>query len=662
MGSSGPVTPGVWHTVTVDIGTNLATLKIDGVTIYSGNLGGTVPPMGSFIGMQSETGGCYFDNIWIGYAGPAGKPGVQWYNVVTQYGADPTNTVDSTAAINAAIVAANATGYGGIVYLPPGWYTISAPINLNGVAFVEIRGDGTSSRLRPTAAFAGAAAIVVTAGGRNAVNNLLIQFAGAWNTNPVADGIQVVHSTYFHSSNVEVLSANGYAINVLTDTTGASSICFIDKLDTTNCKGGVNFQGVASSAQLSASITESYFNGTESNPCINIQDAQYVMVDKCESWANQGVGISISGVCTQVTIDNCNMGPYSAKTQPCLLIQASGGNSPTDIYISNSVFQGGSYPGQVTAGGRIFITNCEFIWGQFHGLSFNGSFGQVSVAYCAFYNNAGTAGTYFDLYCNITGYITVSGCMFLTGVNAGVAGAVTASCNFAGGNSIVTGCVVSVNAPFATRPTYAVNNNNDDTSNFRAVRAGGLAGTTSATRYVGASGGGSAPGAGTFAVGDFIVDPQGQIWICTVAGSPGTWTGIGSYSAFANANPNYTVPNDNLPHNVVGAVVTVNVLSGWEVLVNYSAYGLIMEGNAAAHAILSCNLFLDGAAVSGPTGGFLCGRNASTGYGAMISNIWKFTGLSGSHTIQLVCQWNGTASQALIQQSSISAVVSRPTM
>jgi hypothetical protein len=122
------------------------------------------------------------------------------------------------------------------------------------------------------------------------------------------------------------------------------------------------------------------------------------------------------------------------------------------------------------------------------------------------------------------------------------------------------------------------------------------------------------------------------------------------------------VVNDNLPHNVVGAVVTVNVQPGWEVLVNYSSFGLILEGNAAAHAILSCNLFLDGAAAAGVPAGMISGRNASTGYASMISNIWKFTGLAGSHTIQLVCQWNGTAAQAVIQQSTISATVSRPPM
>jgi len=54
------------------------------------------------------------------------------------------------------------------------------------------------------------------------------------------------------------------------------------------------------------------------------------------------------------------------------------------------------------------------------------------------------------------------------------------------------------------------------------LAASGLTGATSASRYVGATASG-APGSGTFAVGDFVVAQNGKIWVCTSAGSPGTW-------------------------------------------------------------------------------------------------------------------------------------------
>lgn len=56
-------------------------------------------------------------------------------------------------------------------------------------------------------------------------------------------------------------------------------------------------------------------------------------------------------------------------------------------------------------------------------------------------------------------------------------------------------------------------------------KATGLTGATAASRMAGATASG-APGSGTFAVGDFIVDQTGKIWICTTAGSPGTWTQV----------------------------------------------------------------------------------------------------------------------------------------
>ena len=55
-----------------------------------------------------------------------------------------------------------------------------------------------------------------------------------------------------------------------------------------------------------------------------------------------------------------------------------------------------------------------------------------------------------------------------------------------------------------------------------ALAATGLPGATAASRYAGATASG-APATGTFAVGDYVVDQTGAMYICTVAGTPGTW-------------------------------------------------------------------------------------------------------------------------------------------
>jgi hypothetical protein len=57
--------------------------------------------------------------------------------------------------------------------------------------------------------------------------------------------------------------------------------------------------------------------------------------------------------------------------------------------------------------------------------------------------------------------------------------------------------------------------------------ASGLTGATQASRYVGATASG-ALGSGTFAVGDFVIDQTGKVWVCTVAGSPGTFVAAGA--------------------------------------------------------------------------------------------------------------------------------------
>jgi hypothetical protein len=59
------------------------------------------------------------------------------------------------------------------------------------------------------------------------------------------------------------------------------------------------------------------------------------------------------------------------------------------------------------------------------------------------------------------------------------------------------------------------------------LKAGGLTGATQVSRYVGATTSG-APTSGTFAVGDYVVDRTGKFWVCTTAGTPGTWTQVGS--------------------------------------------------------------------------------------------------------------------------------------
>lgn len=62
----------------------------------------------------------------------------------------------------------------------------------------------------------------------------------------------------------------------------------------------------------------------------------------------------------------------------------------------------------------------------------------------------------------------------------------------------------------------------------------GLTGATAATRYVGGTTSG-APASGTFALGDFVIDQTGLVWVCTTAGSPGTWANASRNTELAYA-------------------------------------------------------------------------------------------------------------------------------
>ena len=55
----------------------------------------------------------------------------------------------------------------------------------------------------------------------------------------------------------------------------------------------------------------------------------------------------------------------------------------------------------------------------------------------------------------------------------------------------------------------------------------GLTGSVTAVRYVGGTAT-VAPTTGAHSVGDFVIGVNGTGWICTAAGTPGTWVQVGS--------------------------------------------------------------------------------------------------------------------------------------
>lgn len=108
-----------------------------------------------------------------------------------------------------------------------------------------------------------------------------------------------------------------------------------------------------------------------------------------------------------------------------------------------------------------------------------------------------------------------------------------------------------------------------------------LTGATAATRYVGGTASG-APTAGTFAVGDFVIDQTGKVYVCTVAGTPGTWVLAGGGSG---GSP-LTTKGDLYGYSTAGARVPVG------------ADGTVLQASSAAALGLaySANPFMSGTA------------------------------------------------------------------
>jgi hypothetical protein len=82
-----------------------------------------------------------------------------------------------------------------------------------------------------------------------------------------------------------------------------------------------------------------------------------------------------------------------------------------------------------------------------------------------------------------------------------------------------------------------------------AIGATGLPGATAASRHAGATVSG-APTTGTFAVGDYIIDQTGKIYVCSVAGTPGTWVQTGGATTLtylSSAYGNGTLTNNSFP-------------------------------------------------------------------------------------------------------------------
>ena len=141
----------------------------------------------------------------------------------------------------------------------------------------------------------------------------------------------------------------------------------------------------------------------------------------------------------------------------------------------------------------------------------------------------------------------------------------------------------------------------------------GLTGATAASRYVGATTSG-APTTGTFAVGDFVIDQTGKVWVCTTAGTPGTWTGVGG-GALSYVESFLSGAFISVPASTPTNIVSVSLSAGTWVI---HAQGNMENNSTTTHSVVDAWI--------GPTS-----ASSTSAYAAMTTFIGADVTASGPY-------------------------------
>jgi hypothetical protein len=188
-----------------------------------------------------------------------------------------------------------------------------------------------------------------------------------------------------------------------------------------------------------------------------------------------------------------------------------------------------------------------------------------------------------------------------------------------------------------------------------AFAPSGLTGATAASRYVGATTGG-APASGTFAVGDVVIDQTGKVWVCTTAGTPGTWTqvgpGGGASARYVRSAGSYTTTSTTFV-DVDGTNMSLTITTGAR-RVNVGLIGTASLSVAAGN-LYAFDITVDGTRQGG-TYGYYFRQPSTATYGEPVGFIYPTDVLSaGSHTFKLQWRVLGATTATLFGDSSAYA-------
>jgi hypothetical protein len=221
---------------------------------------------------------------------------------VTDYGAQGNGTADDTAAIKAAIAAAQANAYGGVVYLPIGQYVVSSPLVVTG-SDILILGNG------PLATMGGA--------GYNDGNCTTIKPKSTWTrgsaTQPACILFDAVTAgTDLNRCGVERLAILGSNLPSSTQMHGIATYGYVGAFNVTGCIVG----SIANTSSYGITNTTSYSTTAQGNSILRnlVQDvggdgfdlaSGDLTVEHCHAQGCGGNGFSITTTGGDTRIANC---------------------------------------------------------------------------------------------------------------------------------------------------------------------------------------------------------------------------------------------------------------------------------------------------------------------------------------------------------------------
>lgn len=489
---------------------------------------------------------------------------------VKDFGADPTGATDSTAAINAAIIAANSSGSSS-VYLPTGLYKCASTVNM--LSNVTLFGDGYGSALRFLPSGGGQTAGITVANKTNfSIRNLRVYGDGTsgldltWairiygSTNGSVEncdvstaflGIFVGDITVSESYDIRIcnnaiynIGLNGIAVNtfgarinilgnIIYESGTISSLALVG--------GGIEFRGATNSV-IGSNILDRLQYGP-AGVCDGIR-IEYVVEGATQQVRNVSVvNNSISnfsgfGIRGQFIL-NCsitgNTFYTSNATHESAIVLL--GSDPNSVTSSNNTISGNSFmvSGVVSGVSAIFLEGGTTQKVNFNNITGNTVSGYRNGVAITNANNNSVSGNMISN-CSAQGIFHVSGADNFIATNK-------CASNVASGIEVFTGTNIALSANECTNnAAYGIyiNSGVTGTKVFGNVLYGNtianwvdLGTSTETFNNIGVPlnkiGYGTAePATGTWTRGNIVWNTTPSAggtpgWVCVTSGTPGTW-------------------------------------------------------------------------------------------------------------------------------------------